>query len=63
MAFAAKGKNKKFKKGGNPGGHKEKGKTKKGEKDLSKVVVGLARSRGTMQLLVQRGRKGRGRMW
>ena len=35
VALPARGKNRKFKKGGNSGGHKEKGKAKKGEKDLS----------------------------
>jgi hypothetical protein len=37
VALAAKGKRKKTKKRGNPGGHNEMGKTKKGEKHLSKV--------------------------
>jgi hypothetical protein len=37
VALSAKGKGKKTKKRGNPGGHNEKGKNKKGEKDLSKV--------------------------
>jgi hypothetical protein len=37
VALAAKGKGKKTKKRGNPGGHNEKGKPKKGEKDMSKV--------------------------
>ena len=37
VALAARGKNRKFKKGGNSGGHKEKRKDKKGEKDLRKV--------------------------
>jgi hypothetical protein len=37
VALAAKGKGKKTKKRSNPGGHNEKGKPKKGEKDMSKV--------------------------
>jgi hypothetical protein len=37
VALAAKGKGKKIKKRSNPGGHNEKGKPKKGEKDMSKV--------------------------
>jgi transposase InsO family protein len=46
VAFAAKGKGKKTKKRSNPGGHNEKGKPKKGEKDMSKVPCWACQKQG-----------------
>jgi transposase InsO family protein len=46
VALAAKGKGKKTKKRGNPGGHNEKGKPKKGEKDMSKVRCWACQKQG-----------------
>jgi hypothetical protein len=46
VALAAKGKGKKTKKRGNPRGHNEKGKPKKGEKDMSKVRCWACQKQG-----------------
>jgi transposase InsO family protein len=46
VALAAKGKGKKTKKRGNLGGHNEKGKNKKGEKDMSKVRCWACQKQG-----------------
>jgi hypothetical protein len=59
VALGAKGKKKKTKKRGNPGGHNENGKTKKGEKDLSKVRCWACQKQGHYAATCPEMRKGK----
>ena len=59
VALAAKGKKGKFKKGSNSGGGKDKGKAKKGEKDLSKVRCWACQKMGHYAVTCPERKKGK----